>query len=267
MRTYFFVFVSVLCLFPVGLQAQTIPADRFLWLCGLWQYENPNARNREYFYEEWDVINDSLLMGKAYSVYAKYDGYVPDTTILENMILSIESGSVYFTVTVYGENNDEPISYTMSTDAGNSFTFENPTHDYPQKVTYQPNDAENMTAILSGGGETVEIKFKKLESYYSGLKKYFFVMLTKGANRSQSAEEAEQLQLQHLEHIQKLTDLGKIKIAGPFIGDNEWRGVLIFDSLSEQEVEELVTQDPAVKAGRMTYTILPWATQKGSVLD
>ena len=59
---------------------------------------------------------------------------------------------------------------------------------------------------------------------------------------------------------------GKLAIAGPFGDDGDWRGIFIFDVDSEDEVRELLKNDPSIQAGRLSYEIHPWWTEKGSCL-
>jgi uncharacterized protein len=96
------------------------------------------------------------------------------------------------------------------------------------------------------------------------LKPYFFVLLKKGPNRDQDSITAVQIQKEHLQNINNLAASGKLNIAGPFLDDGELRGIFIFDSNNEEEVKRLVDNDPAVKAGRLTYEIHPWMTEKGA---
>lgn len=96
------------------------------------------------------------------------------------------------------------------------------------------------------------------------LKPYYFVLLKKGAHRDQDSATAAKIQKGHLENINKLAAAGKLNVAGPFLDDGEMRGIFIFDSGSEDEVRYFVDNDPAVKAGRLTYEIHPWMTQKGT---
>lgn len=95
------------------------------------------------------------------------------------------------------------------------------------------------------------------------LKPYFFVLLKKGPNRNQDSVTAARIQKEHMENINKLAAMGKLNVAGPFLDDGELRGIFIFDSNSEEEVRSMVENDPAVKAGRLTYEIHPWMTEKG----
>jgi uncharacterized protein YciI len=96
------------------------------------------------------------------------------------------------------------------------------------------------------------------------LKPYFFVILKKGPTRDQDSVTAAKIQKKHLENINKLAASGKLIVAGPFLDDGDMRGIFIFDSGSEEEVRKMVENDPAVKAGRLSYEIHPWMTQKGT---
>jgi uncharacterized protein len=99
------------------------------------------------------------------------------------------------------------------------------------------------------------------------MKEYFFVMLKKGPNRNQDKETAERLQEGHMANINKMSQDGKLAIAGPFGDDGDWRGIFIFKTKTIEEAKTLVEQDPMIKAGRLTYEIHPWWTMKGGKLD
>jgi uncharacterized protein YciI len=85
-------------------------------------------------------------------------------------------------------------------------------------------------------------------------------MLLKGKNRSQDSITAAKIQEGHMANINRLYKAGKLKVAGPFGDEGEWKGIFIFDCASKQEVEELLKTDPAVMAGRLNYEIHPWWT-------
>lgn len=102
------------------------------------------------------------------------------------------------------------------------------------------------------------------KSNEDNLKPYYFVILKKGPHRDQDSATAAKIQKGHLENINKLAAAGKLNVAGPFLDDGDMRGIFIFDSGSEDEVRKFVDNDPAVKAGRLTYDIHPWMTQKGT---
>ncbi|MEO7308735.1 MAG: YciI family protein [Ferruginibacter sp.] len=92
------------------------------------------------------------------------------------------------------------------------------------------------------------------------VKQYWFVMLTKGANRSQDSASAARIQEGHMANISRLYYAGKLKVAGPFGDDGDWQGIFIFDCETKEEVEKLLVTDPAFIAGRLAYDIHPWWT-------
>lgn len=92
------------------------------------------------------------------------------------------------------------------------------------------------------------------------IKQYWFVMLVKGSNRTHDSAAAAKIQEGHMANINKLYYDGKIKVAGPFGDDGNWRGIFIFDAATQQEVEDLLKTDPAVSSGRLGYEIHPWWT-------
>ena len=94
---------------------------------------------------------------------------------------------------------------------------------------------------------------------------YWFVMLTKGANRIQDSVKAAEIQKGHLANITRLYNEGKLKVAGPFGDNGDWLGIFIFDAkaagcASKEEVEKLLKTDPAIAAGRLKYEIHAWWT-------
>lgn len=92
------------------------------------------------------------------------------------------------------------------------------------------------------------------------IRRYWFVMLTKGENRTQDSATAAKLQQGHLANINRLYNEGKIKVAGPFGGGSDWLGLFIFDCPTQNEVDSLLKTDPAIGAGRLNYDIKPWYT-------
>ena len=90
------------------------------------------------------------------------------------------------------------------------------------------------------------------------MKKWYFVMLSRGENRSQDTAEVKRLNEGHMANINRMADLGVLRIAGPFMDNGDWRGIFIMDVKTEEEVIENLKQDPAIAAGRLKYEIHPW---------
>lgn len=100
----------------------------------------------------------------------------------------------------------------------------------------------------------------KLGADQYGMKPYVIVMLTTGTAQIEDKARMGELMKQHLTNIDKLAKEEKIVVAGPFLGKNKenYRGMFIFNTPSEEEAEQWVKTDPAVQAGVFSYEIFPW---------
>ena len=95
------------------------------------------------------------------------------------------------------------------------------------------------------------------------MQQYFIAFLKTGPNRSQSDEEAAELQKAHLAHLQRMYDEGHADISGPFGDDGEIRGITIYSTPTQQMADSLANLDPMVKAGRLIIEVHPWWAAKG----
>ncbi|MBL3657842.1 YciI family protein [Fulvivirga sediminis] len=93
--------------------------------------------------------------------------------------------------------------------------------------------------------------------------KYMFVFLS-GNNHNSSLSEAQQDRLQtgHKNHIIKLTEEKKLKLAGSF---EKGGGIFILNTNSVDTAREWMSEDPAVATKRYKTEILPWTPRLGSV--
>ena len=92
------------------------------------------------------------------------------------------------------------------------------------------------------------------------IKQYWFVLLIKGNNRTQDSVTSAKIQEGHMANINRLYNEGKLKVAGPFGDEGDWRGIFIFDCETKDEVEKLLKTDPAIAAGRLNFEIHSWWT-------
>ena len=59
-------------------------------------------------------------------------------------------GKVTYTPTVQGQNDNMPVTFTMTSKTDDAMTFENPEHDYPKKIVYRKVSADSLVAEISG---------------------------------------------------------------------------------------------------------------------
>lgn len=75
--------------------------------------------------------------------------------------------------------------------------------------------------------------------------------------------ETEAIQKAHLANINKLAEMKKLVVAGPFGDNGTLRGIFVFRVNSIEEARELAATDPAVQAGRLALQIHPWIVPEG----
>ncbi|MBS7786924.1 hypothetical protein KIH23_06415 [Flavobacterium sp. CYK-55] len=110
------------------------------WLIGHWENKSPEG----HFAEQWNKINNEAFNGKSFFIVNK------DTLFSENIELTQKDGAVFYTATVKGQNNNQPVAFKMTSIKPNEMVFENPKHDYPQKIVYKKINDDSLVAIISG---------------------------------------------------------------------------------------------------------------------
>jgi uncharacterized protein YciI len=99
------------------------------------------------------------------------------------------------------------------------------------------------------------------------LERYSFVLLRRPPDAPDYPEaRLDELQEQHIAHLASLHERGVLLLAGPFGDrtDESLRGLCIF-RLGLEETRDVMSQDPSVRAGRMTPDVMSWWTAPGSL--
>lgn len=99
------------------------------------------------------------------------------------------------------------------------------------------------------------------------MKKYFLVLLKEGKNKSQPDSIVAKIQEGHMAHMNELAEEGYLNIAGPMANGGETKGIMILSVPTMQQAQKMVSDDPAVKAGRLIMEVQPFWAAKGSKLN
>ena len=111
------------------------------WLLGEWEKTDSLGTLKEI----WTSQDDSTFVGESYYIQNK-----KDTLHKEQIELTQDSNHLIYKATVLGENNDAPVPFQMTKDADSLLVFENPKHDYPQKIQYKLLKNGSLIATISG---------------------------------------------------------------------------------------------------------------------
>lgn len=120
--------VSILSCKENSLNKSFDQIEKMNWLIGEWENKMPEGD----LTETWTKTNDSTFTGTTYFINGK------DTLHSESIVLIQKAGNLLYVPTVKGQNDNLPVEFIMTeNDTENEFSFENPAHDYPQKIVYK----------------------------------------------------------------------------------------------------------------------------------
>lgn len=125
------------------------------WLVGEWQY----IQGEMLFTEQWQLSPDnSFYIGTG--IAYKNNKIVSQ----EEMRISLENEELYYIVTVKNHNENQAIPFRLSSSTNNSVLFENPHHDFPQKIEYTMINQDSINAVVSASSNE---KIRKLVFNFS----------------------------------------------------------------------------------------------------
>lgn len=115
--------------------------DKASWLVGKWG----NISKEGNLTETWIKENDSVYKGETYFVVGG-----KDTVFSEKVDLIQDNGKLSYIVSVPGQNNEKPVRFDMTSMNDSLIIFENPAHDYPNKIVYNKIGKDSVVAEIFG---------------------------------------------------------------------------------------------------------------------
>ena len=111
------------------------------WLVGEWQQQNDSTN----VIETWKRENDSTLVATSFFIQNK-----KDTLHHETIALIEDNKLLIYAATITGENNNNPVLFQKTSATETELIFENPKHNYPQKISYKKISNALLVATISG---------------------------------------------------------------------------------------------------------------------
>lgn len=109
------------------------------WLIGNWEMNIEGSK----LYENWEK-NDKKYSGKSFMTLET------DTLFSELMSLEIQDNLLCYVVSVKNQNNNQAVVFKYKEFIDNEFRFENPEHDYPQRIVYKKINSNKLYARIEG---------------------------------------------------------------------------------------------------------------------
>lgn len=100
-----------------------------------------------------------------------------------------------------------------------------------------------------------------------GMRPYVLVVLKTGPRRMPDGEARNAMFAGHFANMERLSEQGKLVLAGPFLKDPAgWRGLFVFAVADIDEARRLTESDPVIVNGEMVAEYHPWYASAANML-
>ncbi len=141
------ILIFITSLFINYTMAQT-NMQKLEWIIDSWVSEGVESNS----YEHWEKLSDELFIGGSETVK---NG---DTIFSEKLKIVKEGEEIFYIADV--SHNPAPVKFKLTSVSETEAVFENPEHDFPQKITYKLKEGDLYAAIEGNGKDR---KWKKVE--------------------------------------------------------------------------------------------------------
>jgi len=133
--------------------------EKMRWLLGVWHRES----NRSVTEETWRKLSDRTYEGESVRI-SKASG---DTVFTESLLLVEMQGELFYLPKV--AENPYPVPFKLVAFEGNRVVFENPEHDFPQRIIYAFQDADSLTVTVKGAmtdeNRSIHFHFRRKDAF------------------------------------------------------------------------------------------------------
>lgn len=136
----FLILLAIGLSLQLSVVAQNKSIKQFNFMLGSWEMKTAKGK----ITETWLKQKDSL-MGKSYRHNLKGDSILMETLIIKKI-----DGNFYYCSKVSGQNDNQVIKFKLLPIKGNTFIFENASHDFPQRIVYQNKAKDELFAWIEG---------------------------------------------------------------------------------------------------------------------
>ena len=134
---------------PAPMKAEPADLKKLEWLSGTWAMEKDGTTTEEH----WRPLQGTTLMGTSHTFDAK------SSKFFEFLRITAMRGTIAYIASPQGM---KPTVFPLAKLEDGVVVFENPQHDYPQRIRYEKTD-KGVTATISllDGGKAESFVFTK----------------------------------------------------------------------------------------------------------
>ena len=129
--------LSLFCFVRAGAQEQKFKLEDFVWLAGCWENDRAGRMSEE----RWTKPKAGMMLGTGQTLK---DG---KTVEFEFMRIHEEKGEIFYTAKPSGQPE---ASFKLVSHKDGKAVFENPQHDFPQRVIYGKQSDGSLLARIEG---------------------------------------------------------------------------------------------------------------------
>lgn len=117
------------------------------WFIGEWH----NTSKFGNFTEKWEKLSDSTMTGESFIIKGS------DTVFRENILLEQRNDSLFYNVILVSEQKqEESTSFYLTKSSEKELVFENPSHNFPNKIVYNLIKSDSILASIHGKNKGIE---------------------------------------------------------------------------------------------------------------
>ena len=145
-----------LCVSLFSCAEKKVSITDFSWIEGKWE----GSIDGMSYFEEWQPLQGNSLQGQGGAI--ETDSVV-DTVFSEKIKIEQRGEDVIYTANV--EESDEAVDFKFTGYKNDSIVFENPKHDFPQRIVYFRHPDNKLYASIDGLNagkyERIEFSYQK----------------------------------------------------------------------------------------------------------
>ena len=131
---------------PAAKPAPPQDVAQLAWFAGCWQI----IRGEQVIEEQWMAPSGGVMLSMSRTVR---EGR---TTAMEFVTLRMVDGKIVYEANPSGQ---APVAFTASFVSAGRVVFENPTHDYPRRISYERKGADAISAFIDDGTGSRRIEY------------------------------------------------------------------------------------------------------------